>query len=375
MSQSIASPTASSAFRRWSVRVWNDPDSRSVVIGLAGMVVIHLLLLLVGPLLLRFEPVLATGAAKTAKGKEYNIELTPESLLKAPEKPPEPFKFVETNPEAPENIPDKTTNFAAQNQQVAQEKPTPDGRSDRPALEGKKDFESNQIVSGQLTRPVEMIPAEPPQVETPPTPEAVAAQQRAEQTPLPGFEKVDGESKTGFGTNLAKSSPNSRPIPDKVDGARDVPLIEGVTAMQPTVDRNRPRPRPQITQTVKARPAILAERLAGTKNIGPTAVDARWSNYGAYLQRMIDTVQIQWERILIEWRANPATNSTVTVKFVMDDGGRIAEIVNVDSTANDTASRACVSAITDRAPYGEWTDDMKAVLGSKQEMTFTFHYQ
>jgi hypothetical protein len=59
----------------------------------------------------------------------------------------------------------------------------------------------------------------------------------------------------------------------------------------------------------------------------------------------------------------------------MDDQGRIAEIVNVDSTANDTASRACVSAITDRAPYGVWTDDMKAVLGAKQEMTFTFHYQ
>jgi hypothetical protein len=30
---------------------------------------------------------------------------------------------------------------------------------------------------------------------------------------------------------------------------------------------------------------------------------------------------------------------------------------------------------TDRAPYGPWTDDMKAVLGSQQEMTFTFYYQ
>ena len=36
---------------------------------------------------------------------------------------------------------------------------------------------------------------------------------------------------------------------------------------------------------------------------------------------------------------------------------------------------ACVSAITDRAPYGPWTDDMKAMLGSQQEMTFTFYYQ
>jgi len=33
------------------------------------------------------------------------------------------------------------------------------------------------------------------------------------------------------------------------------------------------------------------------------------------------------------------------------------------------------TAITDRAPYGTWTDDMKAVLGEQQEMTFTFYYQ
>jgi len=37
--------------------------------------------------------------------------------------------------------------------------------------------------------------------------------------------------------------------------------------------------------------------------------------------------------------------------------------------------RACVSAITTRAPYGDWTDDMIAVLGSEQEMTFSFYYQ
>ena len=32
-------------------------------------------------------------------------------------------------------------------------------------------------------------------------------------------------------------------------------------------------------------------------------------------------------------------------------------------------------AITDRAPYGPWTDDMIAMLGKQQEMTFTFYYQ
>ena len=125
----------------------------------------------------------------------------------------------------------------------------------------------------------------------------------------------------------------------------------------------------------QVRPAILSENKFGTKNVGLTGIDAKWSNYGAYLQRMIDTVQIQWERLILQMSAMPAGGSTVTVKFVMNDEGRITNIANVESTANDTASRACVSAITDRAPYGPWTDDMKAVLGSQQEMTFTFYYQ
>ncbi len=130
-----------------------------------------------------------------------------------------------------------------------------------------------------------------------------------------------------------------------------------------------------IRKTQKVRPVILAERPAGTANIGPTAIDARWSNYGAHLHRMMESVQFQWERLLTENKVYPASGSTVTVKFVMDSKGLIARIVNVDSTAGELASRACVTAIMGRAPYGDWNADMIAVLGEQQEMTFTFYYQ
>jgi hypothetical protein len=109
--------------------------------------------------------------------------------------------------------------------------------------------------------------------------------------------------------------------------------------------------------------------------IGPTAVSAKWSNYGAYLQRVINAVQVQWEKLLVENKIPPSGSSTVTVKFIMDSAGKIQRIISVESTADDLATRACVSAITSRAPYGHWTDDMKAVLGEQQEMTFTFYYR
>ncbi|MEY4941516.1 MAG: hypothetical protein RIQ93_3251, partial [Verrucomicrobiota bacterium] len=253
------------------------------------------------------------------------------------------------------------------------EKPTPDGKSDRPALEGKKDFDSNQIVTGQLAKPVEQVEAVP-ETPTPPR-EATVAQPKAEQNPLPGFEKKDGEDKLSYGTNVAKIPENARPIPQKIEGQKNAPLIEGATLTQPAIDPQRPRPRQQLVTQPQTRPAILAENKFGTQNIGNIAVDARWSNYGAYLQRMINVVQVQWERILTGSVTYPSSGSTVTVKFIMDSEGRIARIVNLESTATESASRACVSAISDRAPYGPWTDDMKTILGESQEMTFTFYYQ
>lgn len=118
-----------------------------------------------------------------------------------------------------------------------------------------------------------------------------------------------------------------------------------------------------------------SKKIAGTANIGNIAVDARWSNYGAYLQRMIDTVQIQWERSILKQKETPVIGSSVALKFVMNDEGRIVEIGVVDTSADDTSTRACMNAITDRMPYGPWTDDMKSALGTQQEMTFRFYYK
>ncbi|MBL9187358.1 MAG: hypothetical protein JNK23_07775 [Opitutaceae bacterium] len=356
-------------------RAWANPDVRSVAIGVAAVLVFHLLLWLVGPRLITAGPVRTVAAAPNT-ARDFNIEFAPEQFEK-PAPPPPPQKFVETNPEAPENTPDKTNNFAAQNQQVAQQKPTPDGKSDRPATEGKADHESNQIVSGRLSEPIEQVAQPLPSPDRMAEAEHEVKTARAEQNPLSGVEKFEGENTAGIGGNLAKRLPDAKPIPDKIDGAPQATQTEGLATPQPAIDPLRPRPRPQIVKQQQVRPAILAENKFGTQNVGLTAIDARWSNYGAYLQRVIDTVQIQWERLILSMIAMPAGGSTVSVKFVMDDDGKITEIRNVEasSTASETAVRACISAIKDRSPYGPWTDDMKAVLGTQQEMTFTFHYQ
>jgi hypothetical protein len=371
MSQSLASPSPLASLRRTCVRLWDEPDSRSVIIGLAGMVLVHLLLFLVAPRLLQSDATFTSVPPDTSK--EFSIELSPDMVPKEQPKPPTPFNFVEANPEAPDNVPDKTVNFAAQNQQVAQEKPTPDGASDRPAIEGKKEVQSTQIVTGQLTEPMENIPFSPPVEQQ--TANTAELSPKREQDPLGGFEKTEGKADDGFASNIAKQTETPSDVPEHIDGVKNAPLIQGATSVQPQIDPKHPRPRPQVVKQMQVRPAIFQENLLGTKNIGAIAYDAKWSNYGQYLQKMIETVQIQWERILTESRVYPTSGTSVKVVFRMNTEGRISQIVEVNGNAGNQAEKACTSAITARAPYGPWTDDMIAVLGQSQELTFTFFYQ
>ncbi len=376
MSHSLATPPPSAAPRSWLARLWAEPDTRSILIGILAVVVIHMLLWLVGPRFLRMEARALPPRTADDQGKFYNIELNPETPVKEQEKPKDPFKFVETNPDAPENTPDKTTNFAAQNQQAAEQTPDPTSKADRASTTGKKDFESNQIVSGRLTSPLENLAAIPPSPETAQSEqEKMVQKQRAEQNPLTGFDKKEGDAKDGIGTNIAPHLANAQAVPERVEGGKDVLHDDSATGLTAAIDPRRPRPRPQLVKTQNTRPAILSENPVKAPNMGLSGIDAKWSEYGQYLQKMIDAVQFQWERLILNLSAMPAGGTNVSVKFVLNSEGNIATVVSVNGTANETATRACVSAITERAPYGAWTDDMRAALGDKQEMTFTFYYQ
>ena len=121
---------------------------------------------------------------------------------------------------------------------------------------------------------------------------------------------------------------------------------------------------------------IFAEKQTGAPQSGLQAVDVKWTNYGAYLQRMIEMVQIRWDALISEAKKYPKPGCKVAVKFKMNSEGAISRIVSVDgSGAGPVAERYCVSAITQPSPYGKWTDDMVAKLGTEQEMTFVFYYQ
>lgn len=320
-------------------------------------------------------------AERRATEPVYDIEMMPEQLpeetlqMPAPQKPP--MKFVETNPDAPDNVPDNTNNFAAQNQQAAQlTAPKKDG-GDRPEMEGRKDIESTQVVSGTMSSPQ---PASPPVPLTPEEIEAAAAQMRAEiareQVPLPGIEKNTGDNPDTFGTNVAKVVPHPDDVDEWKKGAPDKPTKPlTAEALRSVVNPTRPRPRPVLAAQSRARPAVFSENTMGTKNIGAMAVDARWSHYGEYLQKLVEAVQMQFDKLIEESHSYPSSNSMVRVKFILNSSGEIARILSVEGgQAGPQAEGWCVSSISNPAPYGKWTEDMVALLGQEQEMTFSFFF-
>ncbi|GAB1487731.1 hypothetical protein MASR2M8_01720 [Opitutaceae bacterium] len=361
------------------MRLSKDSDTRSVQIGLIGTVLIHVLLLWLAPKLeSKFGSAVVVQSGANSSSSSFEIELAPDAFT-APELP-SPQRFVEVNPDAPDNAPDKTQNFGAQNQQVAQEVPDPDGKSDAPAVEGQKEIESTAIVSGSRNpEPAEITQVQPPSPEVmQEIQQALQEAARQAQNPLPGTEKIDGDSAEGIGSNIVKLPENPQAVPERIEGTTDATQREGsATGGAFRVDPSRPAPRPTLNSS-QVRPAFLAERVEGSSNLGVIAHNALRTEYGAYLARIIDAVDTQWDkniRAKIQGGVSyPLANSKVTVKFSLNKDGDVA-IVNVDSTTDTVWSRVCVDAVAQRAPYGVWSADMIAAMGDSTEITFTFHYQ
>lgn len=141
-------------------------------------------------------------------------------------------------------------------------------------------------------------------------------------------------------------------------------------------------PTPALTKkdatALRGRPKIVEQRAppiifqASPDSLG-VSCGAQFSVHGAYLNRLVETVQMQWQRILIESGIQTASGTQVRVKFRLDSSGAIAQIISVEGTAGKDAEKACTGAITARAPYDPWTDDMRKELGDSQEVSLTFY--
>jgi hypothetical protein len=348
---------------------WTEEMPKSpVVIGVVCTVLFHLLLWLGAPLL----PLGTWGdGSNLAKEKDANAGKTFDFLLErlpAAEEPPEQMHFVETNPEAPTNEPDKTNNYSNRNQQTAQEEAATEiDPAKRPSVKGREDMEKNSaIVAGDMALPQDAAAAPPELLAQ----EQQVQEAREEQVPLSGFEKKEGDNEGGIGTNVSQRETPTNKAEHYAEGIKDG---KGANAGVNTVAQSskpQPKPRPKLA---RARPNILTNQVAGTTNIGVTGQDARWSEFGEYLQEFIEIVQAQWYLILEDSAVYPK-GSHVSVTFRINSAGEVS-IIKVENTAGQHGTYACLNAIQERQPYRKWTEQMIKIMGTNQTLTFSFYYQ
>jgi hypothetical protein len=347
--------------RRWR--------TRSLGIGVVGTLLAHLLLIFAVP----DELWAPLGAEPRERPRRPPLEII---LQEEPEPIREP-RYVTTNPDAPDNEPDETDAFSARNQQAANPEPAPQLSPDlSPARPGETETPFDQFISGSVQPPELEVVQAPPQ-EQPPAPEQQMQPESrpAEQIPMAGVEPSEGADTEGARFGSSDPSPLSQPTAERVEGERldstdQRPLAIATNPMQPQERRPAPQPRPRLPQAL---PSPVRQQIAGVNRVGAIGVDARFSQFGEYMERLREAVQMRWETVL-SGRAVPMERSFVALRFTLTREGDVRDLHIVDTNAHVLGIWACQSAISDPAPYGLWTEEMVKVLGEEQVITFTFHY-
>lgn len=135
-----------------------------------------------------------------------------------------------------------------------------------------------------------------------------------------------------------------------------------------------PRKRPQLSMRIP--PGPLADNNRAASRAGIVAVDSRFSEFGAYQQRMIEAISRQWNLLGSRYDLSSAYGTQVLIEFWLDTEGQLSNLQVLFSTSTQTGAGLCQQAILSTAPYGVWTQEMVNTLGSlPQRVRINFLYR
>lgn len=350
-------------WRALTAAVYRSLPPRRLLAALALTLLLHLAVYEAAPSLLTTlsRTVVPAKPAEIVRVEEF--EEIPETLL------PEEFRkkpqFVPVNPNAPTATPKDDANLSAADQRAAQENPDPDSRSRMPTNDGE--LEDSRAVA-EAVLPRELLPPEPRAPASPPA--APAPEPRvpaAEETPRSAGADVAVE---GGEIAAGDDAPKTGEKKDAAETAEEKNLA-GESAADALPD---PQPRPQIVPRAGLNSITMRSNTA-VNEIGACSLDAKFSEYGDYTQRMLEAIQAAW--YITVWRsAIVQPPAVVVVEFTLHADGTLDGARVVYSDASDPATYACLDAVVSRAPFERWRADMVAVVGGESETgRISFYYR
>ena len=298
-------------------------DLGSTVIAVLASLCLHLLLISVLPA--SFRP----AAVVMPKPIEVSVApmVVPENRL------PPVLRFAETNSQANRAVPEKAPFVSSRNQTAAQ--PVPEKAPTKSSLPKSAGTEANVVKVAQGI---------PRAVSAPAAELAEAGTSSAVVGPMPG-KKPDPEAK-----------PSDKAVQKKA-------------AVQAPVDPERPR-----ASVPSGTTGLMLRNNVGVNRAGAVAIDARFSNYGDYTQRMMEAIQSSWWDIIERSRFESITRGSVVIRFRLHRDGTVTDAEILLSEVPRIMSLACKDSVMAPAPFDSWRPDMVAMFGEDDTVTITFHY-
>lgn len=135
-----------------------------------------------------------------------------------------------------------------------------------------------------------------------------------------------------------------------------------------------PRQRPRLSMKIPAGPLMDNNRAAS--QTGLVAVDSRFSEFGAYQQRMIEAISRQWNLLGRKYDLSAEVGSHVFIEFSLNTEGELVDFRVSGSSASNIGTGLCEQSILSTAPYGAWTQEMVNTLGQQpQQVRINFMYR
>ena len=243
---------------------------------------------------------------------------------------PAKLRFAETNPVANQAVP-KTAPFTSSRNQTAAQ-PVPEQMPSNSALPK----------SAGTSPEIRLAQGKPRSID----------QSQAQPTPAPA---------------ISMAGPQTAPPPGPGKAAaRPVPKAAAPTPTDPE------RPRASIPSGTAG---LLLRNSVGVNRAGAVAIDARFSQYGDYTQRMLEAIQSSWWSIIERSQFEGVNRGRVTVRFRLHRDGTVTDATILSNEVTRVMSLACKDAVMAPAPYDAWRADMVALYGESDIVTINFYYR
>lgn len=119
---------------------------------------------------------------------------------------------------------------------------------------------------------------------------------------------------------------------------------------------------------------LLLRNNVGVNRAGAVAISARFSNYGDYMQRMMEAIQSSWWSILDQSKFETVARGRVVIQFKLCRDGSVVDVEILRSEVPQILAFACKDAVQAPSPFDAWREDMVALFGEDDIVTITFHY-